>query len=233
MRRSLRIAFCVAAAALALAPVLAPASLREAHGQEVEHRVKGKEPYVVSGFRSARFGMSEAEVKSAITRDFGLPAAQIRRVQNNVDGTTALLARVEKLDPAPGPAAVSYIFGAESKRLMHVNVVWLANEVDAYELRPKFVAAAARLSKYFMNFTWRDNVVISGTKVGPSSLVTFLGKDESGAAAEVRLDGVRLVDDTSGKPLNPEIALGPVRLRVSYAQNPNDPDVKRVNKGNF
>ena len=84
-----------------------------------------------------------------------------------------------------------------------------------------------------MQYRWRNNVVITGTKVGPSSLVTFLGNDSKGGAAEVRLDGVLLIDNATAKPLNPGIELGPVRLRVSYAENPNKPDIKRVEKGTF
>ena len=229
MRYSLKIAPCIAAALL----IGVSTNGHDAQAQEPIRKVMAPEPYVVSGYRSAKFGMSEAEVGAAIARDFGLPAKDLRRAVNGVDGTTALLARVESLDPAPGPAAISYIFGARSKRLIHVNVVWLAKAEDASNLRPKFVAAAHKLSRYFMSYKWRDNVVISGSKVGQSSLVTFLGKDAKGSAAEVRLDGVLLADSTSGKPLNPDVPLGAVRLRVSYAEKPNTPDVKRVEKGTF
>ena len=229
MQRSFSIAICAAIAVL----IWASGGLQDANAQGTRPVAATLGPYVVSGFRSAKFGMSESEVRAAITRDFGLPDRNIRRAENGVDGTAALLARVEKLDPAPGPAAISYVFGATSKRLMHVNIVWAASAAEAAGQRSKFVAAGQRLSRHFMQYRWRNNVVITGTKVGPSSLVTFLGKDSKGGAAEVRLDGVLLIDNATAKPLNPGIELGPVRLRVSYAENPNKPDIKRVEKGTF
>ena len=44
-------------------------------------------PYAVSGFRDARFGMSEQDVRAVVVKDFGLKPADITSAVNPVEGT--------------------------------------------------------------------------------------------------------------------------------------------------
>ena len=50
-----------------------------------------QKPYVVDGFRSARFGMSEAEVRAAVAKDFKIDPLDVQRVENPADGTSGLV----------------------------------------------------------------------------------------------------------------------------------------------
>lgn len=190
-------------------------------------------PYSVEGFRSARFGMNEAMVRAAAAKDFSIAPDAVQRVENPGDGTAGLVARLDKLDPAPGPATVTYVFGAQSKKLVQVNVVWLSQGEAASKNRLEFIGAAQRLTNYFVKHRWRGNTVLTGVQIGPNSMVAFIGKDDAGRAVEVRLDGVPLIKEKSGAPINPEALLGPVRLRLSYASETEKTDVKRIPNGAF
>src|SRR5262245_16713901 len=80
--------------------------------------------YEVTGFRDARFGMTEPEVRTAIKKSFLVKDADIKTGSNPTEGTTLLTVRVSSLDPGPGTATVTYIFGNKSKKLIQVNVGW-------------------------------------------------------------------------------------------------------------
>ena len=69
--------------------------------------------YLIHGFRSARFGMDLETVRAAAARDFNIEP-QGMLVQAHPDGqTTSLQAGLMRLNPGPGPAIVTYVFGRE------------------------------------------------------------------------------------------------------------------------
>ena len=91
----------------------------------------------VTGFRSARFGMSESETLDAIRRDFQLQHAQIANQTNDEDRTSSLVATVDELIPGSETAQVAYIHGYKQNKLIQVNVVWglpVTEEVDPQTL---------------------------------------------------------------------------------------------------
>lgn len=172
--------------------------------------------YEVAGFRSARFGMSEAEVRSAIAADFA--AATVTELSNQAEGTRVLVAAVPHLPPAPGGAEVSYVFGARSGRLIHVNVSWAADAPDA-AAREQLAIATLQLARYFGEYAWpataRDRLQPDGT------MLAFAGRDAKGAAVELTARGLPVA---FGAPP----PAGPARLQVSYMANSERPDVARV-----
>jgi hypothetical protein len=58
---------------------------------------------VVDGFRSAKFGMSDTQVKAAITKDFGIKADAISEQPNPAERTTVLAVKVPDLLPGVVP----------------------------------------------------------------------------------------------------------------------------------
>jgi len=84
--------------------------------------------YEVTGFRDVRFGMTEAEVRAAVKKSFAAPDADIKTSTNPTEGTSLLVVRVGSLDPGPGPATLTYIFGNKSKKLIQVNVILPCSE---------------------------------------------------------------------------------------------------------
>jgi len=59
--------------------------------------------YEVAGFRDARFGMTEQEVRALIVKAFGVKDTDIQSTSNPTEGTTLVNVRVNSLDPGPGP----------------------------------------------------------------------------------------------------------------------------------
>lgn len=94
--------------------------------QAAPNGVLAQEPakYEVSGFRDARFGMTEQEVRASVVKTLGVKPADIVSSANPIEGTTVLTIKVALLDPVPGPAQVAYILGYGSKKLIQVNVIW-------------------------------------------------------------------------------------------------------------
>ena len=80
--------------------------------------------YEVTGFREARFGMTEPDVRAVVAKALAVKPADLKTSSNPTEGTTLLTARADQLEPGPGPATITYIFGNKSKRLIQVNVAW-------------------------------------------------------------------------------------------------------------
>ena len=78
----------------------------------------------VTGFRSARFGMTGDEVTKAITKDFKIEGKDIRRETNATERTTSLIVKVDDLQTGAGPAVVAYILGHSTQKLFQVNILW-------------------------------------------------------------------------------------------------------------
>ena len=84
--------------------------------QEQSRQAQEQPKYEVSGFRDARFGMTEAEVRAAVKKSFAVKDTDIKTGANPIEGTALLIVRVDSLDPGPGPATITYIFGNKSKK---------------------------------------------------------------------------------------------------------------------
>ncbi|MFL5289866.1 MAG: hypothetical protein ACJ8AW_55135 [Rhodopila sp.] len=78
----------------------------------------------VDGFRSAKFGMTEDQVRSAIEADFHASGDAIQASENPAELTRVLTVRATDLLEGGGAARVSYIFGYKTKKLIQVSVTW-------------------------------------------------------------------------------------------------------------
>src|SRR5207245_5841546 len=75
-------------------------------------------PATIDGFRQARFGMSEEQVRQAVRKDFPAAAATLASAVHPSEKTTILSLSVTDLLPHTGKARLSYIFGYRSKKLI-------------------------------------------------------------------------------------------------------------------
>jgi hypothetical protein len=193
-----------------------------------------KPPYEVKGFRSATFGMTEAEVRAAAQKDFGIKSDDIRQTANAIERTTALMVSVPSLDPGPGPATVVYILGYQSKKLIQINLVWTREPKnnDKADTGP-YIVAGVQLVNYFNEFGWRDGRVNLGIPIGPSTLLLFAAEDEKNGAVQVVADGVAVERKAEGRIEAAPQPGGQASLRVSYIANRTTPDIFRLEKGRF
>ena len=221
--------FATGASAQVTNPVSLGASMT---GQPVAFDVPGL-AYVVDGYRSAKWGMTPDQVRAAIARD--LPGARIGAATvDPVERTTVIVAQLPALAPGPGPAAISYIFGAQSGTLFHVNLDWSAEQANAAD-RAALTAAGAQAVQSLVGYYWKLMTVARGIALGPNALSLFAATGEAGGLVDIRLQGVgyRLERPEGGAVVMPPPPDGtPALLHIGWAQSAT-PDVYRIRPGEF
>ena len=164
-----RISGIRALAALLLVGVLAaPLAAAPAAAAEVE------------GFRSARFGMNEAQVRQAIARDFKLTGKKVTEGRNLAEKTTILVIRVQDLLPNSGLSQVTYTLGYKTKGLIQVDVLFgqpLEKTVKAKELWANAVILQRTLAQKGFD---KDQMVVNKPTARPGLILLFRGVDKAG-----------------------------------------------------
>ncbi len=187
-------------------------------------------PHLIKGFRSAAFGMTEAEVKATIARDFKPAAGALTASDNPVEKTHAIALHLAALEPAPGAVNISYIFGTTTHRLIHVDVVWSSGPTPTDTERLQMAAASTRLAAYFHGLAWQRGATTSSVAPDGAYAIVFAGVDPKDAAVEVRVSGVEIRRTNRA----PTVPAGPAVLRVAYYATTGKPDTaSAVRTGNF
>ena len=179
---------------------------------------------VVSGFRSAQFGMNERDILKAIRNDFGLEKKQVSRQVHPNEKTISLEIKVSKLLPESDPAKIFYILGYKTRRLIHINVIW-GRPVMKDPNAEAVVATANQLRNHFVQKKYRKEGFALNAKLGEGLILVFQGKDRKGRAARLLLSNPKSEGD---KKAGENIA-----LTLSYIERPEDPDVYRIKEGDF
>jgi len=151
-------------------------------------------------------------VLAAITQDFGTAPAGIER-QTSKDGTFALVIGATRLNPGPGPAAVSYIFDGASQKLIHVNVGWITPSPPTDAQRQATLWASDRLVDYFHKRQPALKIVAQGRVADPHAMVAYEASDDRGASVTVTVEGVPLTYRPEGDAPKPA-ALAPLTPAV-------------------
>jgi len=227
-------ALCAIAPASALAQAKAPAAQAPAAQAPAAQAAAPttQAPYEIKGFRSATFGMTKAQVLAAIAADFG-PSAKAQETANPVEGTQALQVKIDKLDPGPGQATLTYIFGASTKTLSHVNVAWIVEGEATPEQRQGMITAAIQLTDYFQKLPNPPKATSGVTPTGPNGLVMYAAVDGKGAGLEVAVDGIAYQSSQARSATPSPAPKGPALLRISYYVNALNPDVYKIKPGSF
>jgi hypothetical protein len=176
----------------------------------------------VEGFRSARFGMTEQQVRNAIRKDFNLAAEKVAVEENPVEKTTVLTVLVPDLLPDAGTARLSYILGFKSKKLIQVNLLWgtpLGTDVAPEKMR----STANALGQYFVGLGFPPESVIANARLKDGTTVVFQGSD-----AQKRTAVLRFAEGTAAEGQKP-----PVVMTLFYIQSTENPDVFRIGRGQF
>lgn len=186
-------------------------------------------PYHVDGYRNARFGMTPEQVSAVIAADFPAAAAAMKQGIHALSGLYAIVIVVPALAPGPGPATVTYVFGADSKRLIAVNTYWIVPGVATAGEQAQLSAAATALTAGLLRHEWPFLKVSRGFVIAPGTLVMFAGEDEKGGGVEVRLIGTAFKlaprRTTAGEVPMPAMPPGPAKLLYSVVANARHPDV--------
>jgi hypothetical protein len=185
-------------------------------------------PATIEGFRSARFGMTEDEVRRAIRTDFKVEDAAVARGENLVERTALLIVRVPDLLPTAGPAQISYVFGFSSKRLIAVNLAW-APSLGPTNTVEGLIATATTLRNHFFaqNFPAEGRIALG--RMDEARILAFRVVDTANRVAAGILVGI---DIEKGEAMKVE-GIGEPILELRYVLNANEPDVFRIRPGQF
>jgi len=199
--------------------------------QPVRYSIEGR-PYKVTGYSTAHFGMTVDEVRATLATRYPQSLAALKDVTSPVSGNRALAIVVPQLAPGPGPATITYVFGATSLRLIAVNLHWLASGTATKTQQAQLAAGATTLASGFVGYQWPMFAVSRGHVIAPGTLVVFASRDADGGGVEVRLDGVefdleprQMGTSAVFKTEHRALAPGPAQLRLSFVANVEKPDV--------
>lgn len=179
----------------------------------------------VSGFRSARFGMSEKEVRAAISKDFNVKADGIRSESNPSEHTQVLQVKVPDVLPGGGIAEVSYVFGFKSKTLIQVGVSW-SKQTDEKMTPEQLFSNASVLRAHFITAGYKADTVASNMPIN-GGLLMFRGSDEKDHTTMLILQG------TVAQGENNQRILTPTGLMLFYVVDAKTPDIYRLPPGSF
>ncbi|MDD1526700.1 MULTISPECIES: hypothetical protein [Bradyrhizobium] len=198
-------------------PVAAGTNSAEAPG--AEDKVKA-----IDGFRSAKFGMNEADVRAAMAKDFA-PKPDAIKVQDNASELTrSLLLPVPELLPNGGTAELSYVFGYKSKSLIQVGAVW-SKGTDAAMTPEKLFSNANILRAHFMGEGFKpDSIAVNMPVAG--GIVMFRGSDARDRSVILLLQGTFETKDNNR-------VLTPTSLLLFYVADAKSPDIFKLPPGQF
>jgi hypothetical protein len=179
----------------------------------------------VEGFRSAKFGMSEADVRAAIAKDFPDVAGSIKQITNAAERTKILLVKSADVLPDSGTAEVSYIFGYKSKALIQISIVW-SKQTDEALTPETIVANGEGLRSYFLSNGFAPSAVVSNVAL-PDGVLLFRGTDADGREVLLVLKGT-----ASGEGSAPK-AFAATSTTVFYIAKTTNPDVFKIPAGKF
>jgi hypothetical protein len=186
----------------------------------------------VEGFRSAKWGMGEDEVKAAITLDFKIPADKLKADQNVNERTSLLTIQVPDLIEGAGIARVSYILGYTTKKLIQVNIVW-GTPVDP-QAKPEGIAAAAnQLRDLFMSAGYDPASVVSNARASDGEVIVFEGQDTDKHTTLLRFLSVQPPEKDQKDSKDAKKSASVTALFLSYILDSKTPDIFRLKKGQF
>ncbi len=187
-------------------------------------------PVHIDGFRSAKWGMTDAQVKTAIHTDFNIPEDKLKGTDNLAEKTEVLTITVPDLLEGAGTAQVSYIIGYTSKKLIQVNILW-SSVLDPQTAPQKIIAAADQLRVLLLGEGYDPQTISTNGRTPDGSMVVFEGQDADKHTTVLRLaSGTVTPPDASGKPGKPVDAAA---LTLSYILDAKQPDIYRLKNGQF
>jgi hypothetical protein len=223
---SVAIGVVLGAVAAFVAADAAPAESPAAGGTVAE---PGAPPVLtVGGFRSARWGMDEAEIKAAIQKDFGAPASNVSTTVNAVERTTVLTVMVRDLLEGAGTAQISYILGYKSKKLIQVTLLW-GTPVDPRVPAENIVTAANQLRQLFLDSGYEPKTIIANARLVDGSILVFEGEDAAKHTTLLRLASTPSAANGSQK----KGGITSIALSLSYVLDSQHPDIFSLKKGQF
>ncbi len=213
----------VAAGLIGFAGNPAPAAASAITQVDVTQTVSGP---TINGFRKAVLGMTQAQVRATIETDFQLPASAIMQSEDLLRHTQVLSVHVPDLVPGGGTAAIAYVFGYQSHRLIEVNILW-SPSVDRKITPQLLYQNGETLQQYFASEGFPASRSAGNIPL-TNGILLFRATDATGNAVLLTLSG-----NIKRDPKSTKAVLDPAALTLAYAADPLHPDVFQLSKGSF
>jgi hypothetical protein len=207
------------------APALPPVRPAPAGPSEAPPAPAGPIVAEVAGFRSARFGMTEAQVRIAIEKDLKAKPDEIRTEENKAEQTQVLVVLAPDVLPGGGTASVSYVFGFKSKTLIQVGLSW-SKATDEKMTPEQLFSNANVLRSHFLEAGYKPDTISTNMPVN-GGLLLFRGSDAHDRTTMLVLQG------TFSQGENNQRVLTPTALLLLYIADAKTPDVYRLPPGSF
>lgn len=179
----------------------------------------------VTGFRSAKFGMNEADVRAAIVKDLGVKPEAIRSETNASEQTRVLLVKANDVLPGGGAAEVSYVLGYKSKTLIQVGATW-SKTTDEKMTPDQLFSNSTVLRTHFMAAGYKADTIATNMPIS-GGILMFRGSDAKDHTTMLILQGTLAKDDKD------QNVLTPTGLLLFYVADAKAPDVYRLPPGSF
>lgn len=187
-------------------------------GEEEARSTPGKKLRIVDGFRSAKFGMNEKQVRRAIINDFKVPNKFLTRNVDPKHKNIRLIFTVKDLIFKGGHTRIAYHLGHKSKRLIQVNLAWGKGVTTANKNNSKLIVSASRiLSRYFKKQGFMKDKYLDDVQLKNGTIIMFRGQDKKGRMIILRLH--------SFDPKKPKETDENIFLLLSYIKDVNNPDL--------
>jgi hypothetical protein len=213
------------AAAAGAAPAAAAGAPVAAATETPTAGADDKTAKAIDGFRSAKFGMNESDVRAAMTKDFSAKPDAIRAQDNASELTHSLLLSVPELLPNGGTAELSYVFGYKSKSLIQIGAVW-SKGTDTAMTPEKLFSNANILRAHFMGEGFKPDSIAMNMPVA-GGIVMFRGSDAKDRSVILLLQG------TFENKENNQRVLTPTSLLLFYVADAKSPDIFKLPPGQF
>ncbi|MBI5128554.1 MAG: hypothetical protein HZA66_03860 [Rhodopseudomonas palustris] len=179
----------------------------------------------VEGFRSARFGMAEADVRAAILKDFNLKPDAIREQANPGERTKVLVIKAPDVLPGGGTAEVSYVIGYQTKKLIQVSVSW-SKTIDTQMTPEQLFSNSSVLRAHFVGEGFKPDTIATNMPIN-GGILMFRGSDAKDRTVMMILQGTLAPGDDNQRVLTP------TGLLLFYIADAKAPDVYRLPAGSF
>jgi hypothetical protein len=218
------------ASALLCASVILPIVVVSLMRSDVAMAQVAQPKYEVTGFREARFGMTEQQVRLSAKSSFGVGDGEMTLSTDTNGGNTKLVVHVRTLEPGLGEGRIVYLFGYKQHKLVQVNVVW-GLDTNPPLNNIGMIAGAVRLQRYFSGFAWATRSVRTAVPIDDRAILLFSGADAGNGAVFLVAEQVRYELVPNGiVRLVPELACA-TRLTISYESS--EADMREINRREF
>jgi hypothetical protein len=180
----------------------------------------------IDGFRQARFGMTEMQLRRAIELDFPAVGDRITRLTHPKERTLILGIAINDLLPDTGSARIFYILGFKSNALEQINIVWTSDGKTS-KRDEAIVAAANSLRDYFLaEFKGASSIVVN-RQIADNAIIVFRVERTDGRMLLMMINGIATTANSDQKSPTP------LTLKISYIRDHLHPDIFHIDNGKF